>query len=370
LQTRKRYRVKRKDPNAAAVEAAATSAAAAAPPPNPQLFTGFSFNVAGSTSSVTNASPSKPDAAASEKVAQADEKKVESSVAVTPDKSSSEVKAPAFDFKATPAFTFTSTITPTTASSSAAAKDGDAPTPAFQFSSSFTNQASANPFKFSFPLASSAAPDMQVQPNAGAKFVGVSTFQSQAPLSLFGKDIAKPAEPVGGLNAPSAAENGKETEDAEDPEASVPTVVLAPSVTGEEDEETLFQEKCKLYEFDKEAKSWVEKGKGVLKLNKHKISSKVRVLMRTEPAHRLAINGVLLAGVKVSVDSKRPKVASLTLPATYVMGHESSAASEMCVLSLRFMEDSHGAAFVDLAQPYVSDKTAPATAPQQEKTDQ
>eukprot|EP01122_Echinamoeba_exundans_P014776 TRINITY_DN6761_c0_g1_i1.p2 TRINITY_DN6761_c0_g1~~TRINITY_DN6761_c0_g1_i1.p2 ORF type:complete len:437 (-),score=135.31 TRINITY_DN6761_c0_g1_i1:17-1327(-) len=367
LEKRKRYRVKRKDPNAAAVEASAaaasssTSSAAAAP--NPQLFTGFTFNATANPTTAASPLKSEVGAKVAEEKKSGDASTESNAAPATPDKSASEIKAPAFDFKSSPAFTFTSAITPTTATAAtaaaAAAAPKDAAAPAFQFSTSFTSQAvGATPFKFTFPLANAAAPDMQVQPNAGTKpIVGVSTFQIQAPLNLFGKDIAKPAEPVGGFTfaAPAApAQTADDAEEPEDPEAAQPTVVLAPSVTGEEDEESLFQEKCKLYEFDKESKQWVEKGKGVLKLNKHKTNNKVRVLMRTEPAHRLAINGVLLAGIKASVDAKRPKVVSLTLPATYIMGHENSPASEMCVLSLRFLEDTHGTAFVSVAQPFLN----------------
>jgi Ran-binding protein 3 len=37
--------------------------------------------------------------------------------------------------------------------------------------------------------------------------------------------------------------------------------------TGEEGETTMFQQRAKLYQFDKEGKKWVERGSGVLKLN-------------------------------------------------------------------------------------------------------
>lgn len=260
-----------------------------------------------------------------------------------------EVKAPAF---AISGFTFPSAIVATPASAESPAKPTDVAS-SFQLGSVFGK--SLNPFSFSFPIGSAAPPDMNTQGNAASLSTPpVKAFESAAaPLSLFGKDIVKSATPFSFSSVPAASiapapEDGKEDAGEEDAEPQQPTAILEPSVTGEEDEDTVFQEKCRLYEFSKESKQWIEKGIGKLKLNRSKENQRLRLLMRTEPAHRLAINGVVPKGVPVTLDAKRRKVVGLTLPASYVMGHESAPASEMSILSLRFQEETHSAALHQL----------------------
>lgn len=54
-------------------------------------------------------------------------------------------------------------------------------------------------------------------------------------------------------------------------------------VTGEENEEAVFKQRCKLYRFDSDTKEWKEKGTGDLKVLKHKTNENVyRILMRRD----------------------------------------------------------------------------------------
>ena len=50
--------------------------------------------------------------------------------------------------------------------------------------------------------------------------------------------------------------------------------------TGEENEEILFEERCKLFRWDKD--QWKERGLGTMKLLRHKSSAKARLVMRRE----------------------------------------------------------------------------------------
>ena len=50
--------------------------------------------------------------------------------------------------------------------------------------------------------------------------------------------------------------------------------------TGEEDEDALFVERCKLFRWD--ADQWKERGIGTMKLLKHKINGSIRLVMRRE----------------------------------------------------------------------------------------
>ena len=52
------------------------------------------------------------------------------------------------------------------------------------------------------------------------------------------------------------------------------------NILGEEDEEKLFCHRAKLYRFDPDSKQWKERGLGELKILKHNITKRSRILMR------------------------------------------------------------------------------------------
>jgi len=52
--------------------------------------------------------------------------------------------------------------------------------------------------------------------------------------------------------------------------------------TGEEDEDKLFGERAKLFRFDPETKQWKDRGIGEMKILKHKVTKRTRILMRRE----------------------------------------------------------------------------------------
>ncbi|KND00428.1 uncharacterized protein SPPG_04749 [Spizellomyces punctatus DAOM BR117] len=60
--------------------------------------------------------------------------------------------------------------------------------------------------------------------------------------------------------------------------------------TLEEDEETTFKMRSKLFRFDKAGNEWKERGTGDVKLLKHKESGKIRILMRREKTHKICAN--------------------------------------------------------------------------------
>jgi hypothetical protein len=62
--------------------------------------------------------------------------------------------------------------------------------------------------------------------------------------------------------------------------------------TGEEDEETLVDLKCKLYRFDSNNNEWKERGLGQVKLLKHKANQRVRLLMRQEKTLKIRANHI------------------------------------------------------------------------------
>jgi len=70
-------------------------------------------------------------------------------------------------------------------------------------------------------------------------------------------------------------------------------------VTHEEDEETLFKMRAKLFRFDKDSKQWKERGTGDVKFLQHKKSKKIRVLMRREKTLKVCANHYILPVFKL-----------------------------------------------------------------------
>ncbi|KAH9634135.1 hypothetical protein HF086_001337 [Spodoptera exigua] len=67
--------------------------------------------------------------------------------------------------------------------------------------------------------------------------------------------------------------------------------------TGEEDEYVIFSSRAKLFRFVD--KQWKERGLGEMKLLKHKVTGKVRVLMRREQIHKICANHIITAEMEI-----------------------------------------------------------------------
>lgn len=67
--------------------------------------------------------------------------------------------------------------------------------------------------------------------------------------------------------------------------------------TGEEDEIVIFNARAKLFRFVD--KQWKERGIGEMKLLQHKVTRKVRVLMRREQIHKICANHVILPEMEI-----------------------------------------------------------------------
>ncbi|XP_034239873.1 ran-binding protein 3 isoform X2 [Thrips palmi] len=86
-------------------------------------------------------------------------------------------------------------------------------------------------------------------------------------------------------------------------------------VTGEEDELNILQINCKLFAFDKVKSSWVERGRGNLRLNDKETGSgqkQSRVIMRTAGSYRVVLNTKLWPGMVVEkVSSKSVRLTAM-----------------------------------------------------------
>ena len=81
-----------------------------------------------------------------------------------------------------------------------------------------------------------------------------------------------------------SSHHSKDEIDYSDPSEAqaVPQVVLpeVPKVTGEENEDCIFKIRAKMYRFRDD--QWKERGIGIVKLLRHKVNNKVRMIMRQE----------------------------------------------------------------------------------------
>ncbi|KEH33265.1 putative PH domain-containing protein [Medicago truncatula] len=90
--------------------------------------------------------------------------------------------------------------------------------------------------------------------------------------------------------------------DDEDTRAQVAPIVQLQEVavtTGEEDEESILDLKSKLYRFDKDGNQWKERGAGTVKFLKHKVTGKVRLLMRQSKTLNICANHLIIPTMSV-----------------------------------------------------------------------
>ncbi|KAJ7397304.1 hypothetical protein BTVI_136638 [Pitangus sulphuratus] len=77
--------------------------------------------------------------------------------------------------------------------------------------------------------------------------------------------------------------------------------------TGEEDEEEFFCNRAKLFRFDAETKEWKERGIGNVKILKHKVSGKFRLLMRRDQVLKICANHYINTDMKLTPNATSDK---------------------------------------------------------------
>ncbi|CAJ0570325.1 unnamed protein product, partial [Mesorhabditis spiculigera] len=80
--------------------------------------------------------------------------------------------------------------------------------------------------------------------------------------------------------------------------------------TGEEGEEVVFKERCKLYRYDKEAREAKKRGVGDIKILRNS-NGLYRCVMRREQVHKLCTNFLIRAGMTITEKDNSEKVALL-----------------------------------------------------------
>lgn len=122
-------------------------------------------------------------------------------------------------------------------------------------------------------------------------------------VHVFGQNLAaRVIAPIETDEQPSASNSTNEEQDI-----SLLRKRKIDIITGEEDEETIFQGECKLFVWNYDSHSWTEKGRGLLKLNDRYSDDSVRhsrLIMRS--------SGTLQVMLNVALDNPLFKVITAT----------------------------------------------------------
>lgn len=130
--------------------------------------------------------------------------------------------------------------------------------------------------------------------------------------------VQEPSKPVFMASNSDLANRSHETEggsthggDEDDDGPHFDPVVPLPDKievkTGEEDEEEFFCNRAKLFRFDAESKEWKERGIGNVKILKHKVSGKFRLLMRRDQVLKICANHYINTDMKLTPNAASDK---------------------------------------------------------------
>ncbi|NWI22910.1 RBP2 ligase, partial [Sula dactylatra] len=130
--------------------------------------------------------------------------------------------------------------------------------------------------------------------------------------------VQEPSKPVFMTSNSDLANRSHETEggsthggDEDDDGPHFDPVVPLPDKievkTGEEDEEEFFCNRAKLFRFDAESKEWKERGIGNVKILKHKVSGKFRLLMRRDQVLKICANHYINIDMKLTPNAGSDK---------------------------------------------------------------
>merc|ERR1712029_1318946 len=137
---------------------------------------------------------------------------------------------------------------------------------------------------------------------------------------------------AGGAGDDDIAADGAADDSEHDPhfEPIIPLPELVQVKTGEEEEETLFKFRAKVFRFHPETKEWKERGLGDIKILKHKQKQTFRVLQRRDQIHKIACNHLISTDMEL-----KPLSSSETALCWYAMDYAEEEA-KMEHLAVRF----------------------------------
>lgn len=135
---------------------------------------------------------------------------------------------------------------------------------------------------------------------------GFGAVGGETGFQFGGIGAAPPAPvPIGGGAAAESADDGADAErDCSASFAPIVNLEAVDVVTGEENEDILYEQKAKAYRFDQNGKSgpeWKERGLGQVKILEHKETKKTRLLMRREKTHKICLNQAVSSAITLEV---------------------------------------------------------------------
>ncbi|PHH83428.1 hypothetical protein CDD82_1082 [Ophiocordyceps australis] len=181
---------------------------------------------------------------------------------------------------------------------------------------------------------------------------------SSAVFSMFGggvkKDKKDEGEDRGDVSGSAkaqreAAEATRADDGGEVPESVdvhfEPVIKLTEKVeikTNEESEEHVFKMRAKLFKFVKESSEWKERGTGDVRLLKHKVNGKTRLVMRRDKTLKVCANHYIVPEMKLS-----PNVGSDRSWVWNAAADVSEGEPEAVTLAIRFANPENANLFKD-----------------------
>jgi Ran-binding protein 1 len=113
--------------------------------------------------------------------------------------------------------------------------------------------------------------------------------------------------------------------------------------TLEEDEESLFKMRAKLFRFDTPSKEWKERGTGDVKFLQHRETKRIRILMRRDKTLKVCANHLILPEMKLQSNIGSDRSWVWTTPADYSEGE-----AQKEVLAIRFANTENAKKFKEM----------------------
>ncbi|KAI5284918.1 hypothetical protein KEM54_000959 [Ascosphaera aggregata] len=190
------------------------------------------------------------------------------------------------------------------------------------------------------------------------------SLASDSIFSMFGggpKKEKKEEKEEEGADEPSGSSK-KKTEDDDAADEEEPDVHFEPVIhltekveikTNEEDEDSLFKMRAKLFKFDRDTKEWKERGTGDVKFLQHRENKKIRLVMRRDKTLKVCANHYLTPDIKLSANVGSDRSWVWNVPADI-----SEGAPEAQTLAIRFANSENANQFKEAFEKAQKDNEA------------
>ena len=157
-----------------------------------------------------------------------------------------------------------------------------------------------SPSKTSSPSKQGVTPQTPTTPFVQENVVASLPFGTNTPAKFtFSLQVSpespsrKPKSPLAQASPLSPESPGHAEDDGPHFEPVIPLPEKVECLTGEEGQEVMFCERCKLFRYDSDASQWKERGVGDIKILLNPSSGRYRILMRREHVFKLCANHMI-----------------------------------------------------------------------------